>query len=89
MGEAESRVYRMQSVPCLHQQQTEAVLQELEKAREPLFRRDPNIIEHDFNCEDKKEPLKARAKLTGDLKLKKTRDLMKTIRENEQENEDI
>jgi hypothetical protein len=50
MGEAESRVHRMQSVPCLHQQQTEAVLQELDKAREPLFRRDPNIIEHEFNC---------------------------------------
>jgi hypothetical protein len=33
--------------------------------------------------------LKARAKLTGDLRLKKTRDLMKTIRENDQENEDI
>lgn len=33
--------------------------------------------------------MKARAKLTGDLRLKKTRDLMKTIRENDQENEDI
>jgi hypothetical protein len=54
-----------------------------------LFRRDPNIIEHDFNCEDKKEPLKVRAKLPGELRLKKTRDLMRTIRENEQENEDV
>lgn len=27
--------------------------------------------------------------MTGDLRLKKTRDLMKTIRENDQENEDI
>lgn len=33
--------------------------------------------------------MKARAKMTGDLRLKKTRDLMKTIRENDQENEDI
>jgi hypothetical protein len=83
MGEAESRERRMQSVPCLHQLEIENMVPEQERAREPLFRRDINILEAELDREERKESLKAKQKL-GEFKLKKARDLMKTIKENDQ-----
>lgn len=78
----------MQSVPNLHPLQVENMVLEQERVREPLFRRDPNVLEAELDREERKESLKGKNKL-GDIKLKKVRELMKTIKENDQENEDI
>lgn len=54
MGEQQSREARMQSVPCLHPLQVENMGLEPERVREPLFRRDPNVLEAELDREERK-----------------------------------